>query len=531
MPSPKRPAGSVSAVTSPVSARLALFLLGSLFVFGVLQSQIEDFELIEISPYFCLAIALQFLPFMVRARADLFEPACVAAAFNLIALVPAFASFLAQRSVTISMLPLVTGRARIELAQIVLVACSVGTLSYFAGYYVGWGKHATRLFPDIAGAEWRRGRLLLVTGICAAAFLPAYAYFQARVGASITDITQLAAGKAVWREDTTMSWLHRGVGLGFVPVLLFVARYFKGLDVPRWIPGPPLLAHALHVVRHVPIFFKSVRGRRALFTLLAFVVIGFLATRLGQRSVALWVALSGLIIAHYLWRRLPTTMIVALAFVAMVLVNVLGAYRSNQEPVTASAPGPTANFNAAETLVEHEDDRQRFAAMAVVFHHFPDRVDYLMGESWAAVGAVLIPRWLWPEKAKMFRWRDTNMVPELVGRPVPVSYQTLLYANFSWVGLVLGMALFGLYQRGLYEWLLRSQKDKGVVVFYSLAVLYLVPTLIQLSAAISYLLPVYVALVFIGKKVKVVKSAARGKPPVLPRPALPAAEPGPAAAE
>lgn len=529
MPPPRR-IRLASTEGSPIWLRVAAFLLGWLAVCGLIQSQLDDFELIEVAPYFYVAIGLQLLPFAVRAKADLFEPASIASALNIIALVPAFTSFLVQRGVSISMLPLVTGRTRIELVQTVLVGYWVGTISYFAGYYLGWGKRITGVFPNLAGQQWQRGRLIFITLFCTAIFIPAYAYFQSRVGASITDITQLAAGKAVWREDSTMSWLIRATGLGFIPFFFYFANYFKGLDVPKKVPAPPIIAQVVHILMHVPIFFRSARGRRALYTLIAFVAVAFLTTRLGQRGVALYIALSLLIVIHYLWRRLPTTLIVALAFVAMVMVNVLGAYRSNRDEATATMPGPTANFNAAETLVEHEDDRQRFAAMAVVFHFFPERRDYLMGESWAAVAAVFVPRWLWPEKAKAFVWRDTNIVPELVERPVPIPYLAVLYANFSWVGIVLGMGLFGVYQRGMYEWLLKNQKDKGVVAFYSLGVLYLVPTMIQLSAAIGYLLPVYAALLFIGKKPRGAKALAApgGR---AERPAGSLAEAGPAAAE
>lgn len=535
MPPPRSPVGSISKRASPTALRLAGFVLLAILVYVAVQAQIDDVELVEVTPYFFVAIALQFTPFVVRSRADLFEPASIAGAQMLLALVPAFTSVLVQGTVSIGLLPMVIGRARIELVQTVLIAYSVGSVAYFVGYYLPLGKRATFAFPDIAGREWNRSRLLGVSAVCAAVFIPAYAYFQSRVGASITDITQLAAGKAVWREDSTMSWLMRATGLGFIPVLFYVAIHFRGLPVPRWIPGIPGVAHAVHLLRHVPPFFKTPKGRRALFTIVGFFVVGFLTTRLGQRGTALYIALSAVMIVHYIWRRLPTTLVVALAFVAMVVTNVLGAYRTNRDESTATMPGPTANFNAAETLVEHEDDRQRFAAMAVVFHHFPDRRDYLMGESWAAVGTILVPRWLWPDKAKVFVWRDTNIVPELVGSPVPVNLLAMLYANFSWLGIVLGMGLLGVYQRGMYEWLLKNQKDKNVVVFYSLGVLYLVPTLIQLSSAVGYLLPAYVTILFIGKKAARAKGALPHRPagPAAPPRALSASspEPGPTAAE
>lgn len=531
MPQRRSALGSVSKQTSPTAVRFAIFVVTALVLSGVALSQIDDLEVIEVAPHFLMVIALQFVPFFVRRRADPFEPASLSSFFGLFAIVPAFLSFIVQDGISISMLPYVTGRTRIELVQTVLFGYGAGTVAYYVGYYLPWGRRAIGLFPALAGLEWRRSRLVIVTAVCAALFIPAYAYFQARVGAALTDVTQLAAGKAVWREDSTMSWLMRATGLGFVPLLLLVALTFEGLAVPRWIPGFPLVAHAWHLARHAPLFFTTRKGRRALYTVVALAVVGFLTTRLGQRGTAIYIVLSALIIVHYLWRRVPLTLILALTFVALVITNVLGAYRSQRDPAAAAMAGPTANFNATETLVEHEDDRQRFAAMAVVFHYFPDRHDYLMGESWAALGAMLVPRWLWPEKAKMFVWRDTNMIPELVGRPVPVTYLALLYANFSWAGVVLGMGLLGVYQRGMYEWLLRHQKDKNVVVFYSLAVLYLVPTIIQLSAALGYLAPVYAALLFIKKRAA--RSGLPGRPGGAARPglALPAPEPGPAAAE
>lgn len=513
--------GSTARQGSPLGVRLAIFGLLAALVSGVILSQIDDLEVSEVAPHFLFVIALQLVPFVARARPDPFEPASLGSYFTLFALVPAFLSFALQGGLSISLLPFLAGRTRIELVQTVLLAYGAGTIAYYAGYYAPWGRRLTGMFPDIAGYEWRRSRVLMVTALCAGLFIPAYAYFQARVGVAITDVTQLAAGKAVWREDTTMSWLMRAIGLGFVPLLLYTAITFQVLRAPRWAGGTPFFAHAAHALRHFPVFFRTPRGRRALLTVVTLFVVSLLAVRLGQRGVALYAALSSLIIIHYLWRRIPITLILALTFVALVVTNVLGEYRQNRDQATATMPGPTANFDAAETLVEHDDDRRRFAGMAVVMHFFPDRQDYLMGKSWAVIPAMLVPRWVWPDKVNLFRWRDSNLVVELVGAPVPATYLALLFANFSWFGVALGMAGFGLFQRGMYEWLLRNQRDRSVVVFYSLAVLYLVPTIIQLSAAIGYLLPVYAALVFIKKR-----AAARSAKAALPAPR----EPGPTAA-
>ena len=466
-----------------VAPRLAAFVLTVVLVSAYLMSQIDDFGLIDVAPHFFIAIALQLIPFVVRPTADPFEPAGITATHNLLALVPALTGFMVNQGVSITLLPHVSGRARIELVQTVLIAYSTGSIAYYLGYYQRLGIRFKALFPKVSGGEWDRSRLIVVSVVCFGLFIPAYAYFQIRVGASITDITKLAAGKAVWRDDATMSWLMRAVGLGFIPCLLFITLNFPKF---RW-------------------------GRGLLTAGLLFVV-GFLSTRLGQRGTAIFFVINALIVIHYLGRRIPMSVLALVAFLLLVVSNVLGAYRSNPDQFTASGGGPTANLSATETLVEHDDDRARLAAMAVVFHFFPDRKDYLMGESWGPILTAPIPRWLWPEKVNLFVWRDTNMIPELIGARIPVPYLGLLYSNFSWVGVVLGMALWGLVQRGMYEWLLENRSDRSTVVLYSFVVVYFTPTMLQLSGTIGFVLPLWVALRFMRKKVAAKKKGVAALP-------------------
>ncbi len=456
-----------------VAARLAAFAL-IVFIFGAyFLSQLDDLALIDVAPYFLIAIALQILPFVVRQKPDPFEPAGLASVHNLLALLPAFIAFVVNRNVSISLLPYVSGRARIELIQTVLIAYSVGTLSFFLGYYQKLGTKFARIYPKVGGSEWHRSRLVIVSVVCFGLFIAAYVYFQIKVGTSITDITKLAAGKAVWRDDVTMSWLMRGIGLGFIPTVLYIALNFPRIKLGRAIATGALLF-----------------------------VVGFLSMRTGQRGPTVFFVLNALIVVHYLGRKIPIGVLAVLGFFLLVVTNVLGEYRRNPDALNVtSGPTPTANLNAADTLVEHDEDRARLAAMAVVFHYFPDRKDFVMGESWGPLLVAPIPRWLWPEKSDLFKWRDTNIVKELVGAPIPVPYLGLLYANFSWIGIVLGMSLWGLVQRGMYEWLLANQKDRSVVVLYSFVVVYFTPTMLQLSGTIGYVLPLWVALRFMRKKV------------------------------
>lgn len=495
--------GSVGKKTSPFVVRLAVFVPAYLGACAYVLSRIGNGEVLEVAPYFLVAIALQFLPFVVRETADPFEPSGLNSILTLLALVPALTTYIVNDEVRINLLPQVSGRTRIELVQTVMIAYVIGTVSYFAGYYMGVSRRVTRIFPDVAGGTWKRSRLIIVSLAAASVFLPAYAWFQSRVGTSLTDITHLAAGKAVWREDTTMSWLMRATSLGFIPPILFVATNFPKL---RW--------------------------GRAIATTGLFLVIAFLTVRLGQRGTAVYCLLNALIIIHYLGRRIPLGVLVGIGFGLLVLTNLLGAYRNtSSEQLQYSAAGPTANFGATETITEHEEDRERIAAVAVVFHYFPDRKDYLLGESWGPVLTTFIPRWLWPNKGYHFLWRETAIVRNLTGSPTPVNYLGLLYANFSWLGIVFGMFGWGFFQRGLYEWFLKNDKDRSVVVLYSAYVMYVGPTLLQLSAALGFTLPIYLALRFMRvappkpKKQALLGVKASQRPPA----ALPEPSPAPAA--
>jgi len=478
---------------------VALFAVAS--VSAYLLSGIGDVELGAVAPYFIVAIALQLVPFLVRPTPDPFEPASHSAVMTLLTIVPTFTSFLASDSVNIALLPHVSGRARIDLLQSVLIAYSVGSIAYFIGYYQGIGKRLTGIFPDVAGGTWKRSRVILVCAVCFLVFVPAYAFFQARVGTAIGNVTDLSAGKNVMHDDTSnKTWIARAVGIGFMPPLVLLAMAFPKLT---W--------------------------RRGIATFGLLFVVGFLATRLGSRGTAVFCLIHALMVVHYLWRRIPMSVLAPVAFVVLVLINLLGQYRN----VDAQAPqGPQANFNVQQTLVEHDEDRMRVAATAVVFHYFPDQKDHLMGESWGPALTLFIPRWLWPEKHLMFLWRDSNMILMITGAPVPVGFLALLYANFSWVGIVLGMAVWGAYQRGMYEWLLRNSKDRSVVLLYSALVVYFGPTMLQLSATVGFVVPIWAVLRYIRLKPRVTKKGAlpprpgdkAPETPLLPAPSAAAAE-------
>src|SRR5207244_4064473 len=123
---------------------------------------------------------------------------------------------------------------------------------------------------------------------------------------------------------------------------------------------------------------------------------------------------------------------------------------------------------------------------------------YLLGESWLALAVAPIPRWLWPEKSEFFYWTDTRIAFNVTGIHAPTPFVGILYANLSWFGILVGMFVYGLFHRALYEWLRRHPRDQNVVLMYALVLMYFAPTLLGISAALQYLVPVWLILRFVG---------------------------------
>ncbi len=416
---------------------------------------------------FGIAIALQFVPFFWSEEADPFEPAAMAGLYGALGLISTLAVVIARGRIDLHFFHGVPPSMAESLAEKVGWAYVLGTASYLLGYYARYGGRFAKIFPRVASLEWNPTRLLAACGMCMIVAAPTYWIFQSRVGSGLVDVTNLAAAKSAIQDDPSESWLARGMFIGLLPPMLVLST---------WVTA------------------------RRLQVFLAFALIGFTAlliVRTSMRGNAVYFLMSCAAIYHYRRRRIPIALVIGAIFAAVAVSNVLLDYRTTSDQ--AQQRGFSAErLKPAEVLEEHEQDRNRLSAMTVVFYTFPDRHDYLVGESWLSLLSAPIPRWLWPEKKKAFVWRETYMMVHLVGAPVPVPYLGLLYANFSWIGIVIGMMGWGAVQRGLYEWLKRSGFDKSVVLLYVNLLLVSSPTLFAFQAVIQYVIPLYLILMVVG---------------------------------
>ena len=181
-------------------------------------------------------------------------------------------------------------------------------------------------------------------------------------------------------------------------------------------------------------------------------------------------------------------------------MNILGEVRTDGQASLAHGSLFERALSPVESLAQHEGDRQRFGAMAVVLDYFPEREPFLLGQTWLALLVTPIPRWIWPAKVDFAPWRD--IVFNLVGAPIPSSYPATLYANFSWIGVVLGMVLLGTLHHGAYKWLRQHPRDPSVVVLYAVFALFFDLTPLGVSTFLQYIAPALLAIWFSGRRIR-----------------------------
>lgn len=453
-----------SAETAPrggsrLGGWLRLFAMLGLTVLGALLLSRGDASdvTVRVLPWMGGAFLCYLAPVFVSKHTDLFSPPGLVGLQGALATAAMMAMISRDGDVVFAPLGFLPREERIDLARRAATLMIVAHCAYLAGYFRASGDLASRLFPAVGGRRWHGGRLLLAVVVTALVAVPFYLIFQQKAGGAVLDVTQLGRGKEIIKQDPTSTWMVRGIVFTFVPALLMACAAITD------------------------------RSRLLMVgTLVTFGIAALLVTRLGPRGPAMMVGLVMLGLFHFLWRKIPISVVVGLLLSAVVVVNTLGDYRSTGRVRVGFVEGMS---RPAASIAAHESDRNRLNVIGAILHHFPERQDYLLGESYTGLPLFWVPRWLWPNKRDAFVWRGNAIAKRLVGLPAPSPFYGVMYANFSWLGVVVGMSLFGAFHRGLARYRERNATDVGVTLLYMTIGVFFSPTFLGLSATIQYALP------------------------------------------
>lgn len=418
-------------------------------------------------PLFLAATLAVMAPLFLSRKFDPFTPACYYAMVNGVIMVSIIAAFFTTEEVSFGGLPRLGYDERVDLLNEISLAYIVQSTGYCLGYYFTGGfKRVLQILPSFPNFQWNSRRLWLVIGGLWLTFAVAYARFQSLAKGGLFDVAT-AETKAVWRTaDDRMAWLFRSLQLGMVPLYALTARFIARSSNDR------------------------ARPKWMLVLLFLAATITLLASRIGQRGFAIIMVIGLATIVHFVWRRIPTPVILAAGFVAIVGTNYLGDARVNTNNLSTRA---SSNLpRPVQVLARLEDDRDHLTASGCAMYYFPERHDYLKGSSFVSILLFPIPSSIWPEKSRLFPMSENGIVWQLLQVPVPMPFPFVLYANFGWIGMLVGMALWGAFHKTLFKWVHQSGYKPAVVAIYAPVLVTFSPTSSGIASLLGSALPLFI---------------------------------------
>lgn len=225
-------------------------------------------------------------------------------------------------------------------------------------------------------------------------------------------------------------------------------------------------------------FIWSSRRRVIPGSLLLLSVVTLLAL-LGGRARAATPVIVAVVILHYLRRRISLTKVVLGVVIFFLSFAILGLFREQGRQLLSQNPSEALSAvipsgDRFKVLLQIDMGRmdQTMAAL-----HLNSRSGFYMGKTFAselgfvshalADSGVDLPGSSAGELVRFSYPTSSDLVS-----PLPPGMVAELYMNFSWLGVVLGSALFGFLLQRLYGSWLAQRMEPRTVTIYAVALVY-----------------------------------------------------------
>jgi hypothetical protein len=207
------------------------------------------------------------------------------------------------------------------------------------------------------------------------------------------------------------------------------------------------------------------------------------ALPIGDR-VPLLVFVSGAIVFSYVRHsaRPKAVVVLALACASLVASTFLSDLRGRQTRDQSAAMTAINIAKHPKRIVNHHvsgPDSEMAPALAAALTLIPSRLPYTYGAT--TFGDLVrrpIPRALWPTKPEVPRVRVISMLwpREFQKRSINPEFSILLYLywDFSYFGAFVGLCIFGIGARALYQYLLMNRGEFFAQLLYSLSLWFIV---------------------------------------------------------
>jgi hypothetical protein len=268
------------------------------------------------------------------------------------------------------------------------------------------------------------------------------------------------------------------------------------------------------------------RDRRLLYVLGAAMLLGILLSVAGgfKEPAFISVVTPAIVWSFAPGRRLPGrgVALIGLALLAIFLLVTLWRHASDRiesaQPtrVIAELPDETLHHDwvvggprqfrpwhpltDVPVIVTHR--LYGFDSMVLAVRYTPDSVPHQEGATLQNLAAGLIPRILWPEKPTIgigywFAEAYWGTPPRVKQVPQSVPHPVELWINFGWIGVIVGLAILGIWYRFAYSALRPLESGTGAVL-YAIVLVTVIPvdrdlplvyvTLVQRLAAAGILI-------------------------------------------
>lgn len=199
-----------------------------------------------------------------------------------------------------------------------------------------------------------------------------------------------------------------------------------------------------------------------------------------SRSQALYVLINAGLIIFFLkggipWKQL--FVVIAIGSLALVIMTALRETHSKTRAETAVSANPLVIMVTSLNFLGVDKTSH-------IINGIPDKMPYQFGESLVLWLVAPVPRTMWPSKPditygrvigeKIYAKRDADSP----GGGVPPGYIAELYLNFGYLGIVIGMFLFGVCCKLFYDAFkkVRGHSIYGMILY----LLVFVPTALKL---------------------------------------------------
>lgn len=339
------------------------------------------------------------------------------------------------------------GKLIMPLLPLGLLYLAFGIVGLWAGYYSS--RSARRLASRIPGPPESHAGAVPYAWIVALMAIVAFSAYMRVAGLSwvrLLSLGQLGGAPATIQGGA-------GIDQG-----AFSNYLYSTLD---WLTSALMLLIAF-----------ARRGRKWLVVM--FVALLVVYSTIGFRFRVVVLVIAPIVFYYLKAQRRPSVMKVAAAGAALVLL--IGAIGLGRRSFRSGSSVESGTISVASSSATFENDLDLYQAYLAIVDGFPRDHDYLWGSSFTYLVIQPIPRVLWPDKPDAPVRTILNEILGSDATTAGVAYPNVgeYYANFGVLGVFVGMWLFGLVMRAMYEYLRQHQDNDWTRVTYAVALPFLV---------------------------------------------------------